>query len=158
MKSRTLAWIAVAISLVLVVLVLRSVASSQETTMPSTSAPFTSPSGRPRKSGKKMLPVSRADHNDREMCKQMILLEDHLLHEEKRCPDCIRKHFLCIEGLAEEARSLKGGDRRDYDSLADRIRVLEKDFASGQRDPVDIAQDIRVIRKPMSKECFDKFE
>ena len=36
----------------------------------------------------------------------MLLLEDHLFQPQKRCPDCIRKHFLTIEGLAEECATL----------------------------------------------------
>lgn len=44
--------------------------------------------------------------NLRDVVKQMLLLEDHLLHADRRCPDCIRKHLLKIEALVEEARSL----------------------------------------------------
>ncbi len=44
--------------------------------------------------------------NLRDVVKQMLLLEDHLLQPDRRCPDCIRKHLLKIEALVEEARSL----------------------------------------------------
>jgi len=44
--------------------------------------------------------------NLRDVVKQMLLLEDHFLHPDRRCPDCIRKHLLKIEALVDEARSL----------------------------------------------------
>jgi len=52
------------------------------------------------------LPVMDFRHNVREICKQLCLLEDHLIHWEKRCIDCCVKHFLMLEGLAEEALTL----------------------------------------------------
>ena len=57
-------------------------------------------------SGKKLLPVLDPCFNMREICKQCILLEDHLFQTEKRCTDCIKKHFLTIEALGEEAITL----------------------------------------------------
>ena len=53
-----------------------------------------------------LLPIMSPLFNLREICKQMSLLEDHLNNVRKRCPDCIRKHFLTIEALFEEAVSL----------------------------------------------------
>lgn len=52
------------------------------------------------------LPITHYEYNIREMMKNCILLEDHLIHPEKRCNDCCVKHFLFLEGLAEEARTL----------------------------------------------------
>ena len=40
-----------------------------------------------------LLPVMDCKFNFREICKQCILLEDHLTHNEKRCIDCCMKHF-----------------------------------------------------------------
>lgn len=53
-----------------------------------------------------LLPLMDPLYNIRECCKQMCLLEDHLIHLRKRCLDCITKHFLTLEGLFEEASSL----------------------------------------------------
>ena len=53
-----------------------------------------------------LLPIMHPLYNLREVCKQTALLEDHLNNERKRCQDCIRKHFLTIEALLEEAISL----------------------------------------------------
>lgn len=63
--------------------------------------------GATRKAGvRKLLPVLRPTQNMRDIIKQLALLEDHLYQPQKRCPDCIRKHFLTIEGLAEECATL----------------------------------------------------
>jgi hypothetical protein len=45
-------------------------------------------------------------HNLCEIAQQMILLEDHLKHPAKRCPDCVSKHLLAIMAFANEAISL----------------------------------------------------
>lgn len=55
---------------------------------------------------RRLLPVLRPSQNMRDIIKQLALLEDHLYHPQKRCPDCIRKHFLTIEALAEECATL----------------------------------------------------
>jgi hypothetical protein len=53
-----------------------------------------------------MQPIFEPSHNLREASKQMVLLEDHLFQPPRRCKDCIRKHMLTAEGLAEEAATL----------------------------------------------------
>jgi hypothetical protein len=51
-------------------------------------------------------PVSDPRYNMQQIIKQSILLEEHLTNKNKRCRDCITKHFLHIIGLAEEAQML----------------------------------------------------
>ena len=51
-------------------------------------------------------PVSDPRYNMQQIIKQSILLEEHLSNKNKRCRDCITKHFLHIIGLAEEAQML----------------------------------------------------
>jgi len=103
-----------------------------------------------------LLPIMHPLYNLREICKQCALLEDHLNNERKRCQDCIRKHFLTIEALFEEATSLdtkaKWADK--IDGKADLVRDFQMRWIDGD-DPRDIAQDIREIRKDFSNECFD---
>lgn len=53
-------------------------------------------------------PVSDPEYNMKEIIKQSILLEQHLADKRKRCKDCILKHFLHCQGLAEEAVMLAG--------------------------------------------------
>ena len=45
-------------------------------------------------------PVSDPRYNMQQIIKQSILLEEHLTNKNKRCRDCITKHFLHIIGLA----------------------------------------------------------
>lgn len=103
-----------------------------------------------------LLPIMHPLYNLREVCKQCALLEDHLNNERKRCEDCIRKHFLTIEALFEEALSLdnKGKWRDLMEGKADLVRDFQNRWTDGE-DPMEIAQDLREIRKGFSSECFD---
>lgn len=71
-----------------------------------------------------MMPVMDPRHNIREICKELTLLEDHLNMPQKRCNDCIMKHFLKCEALAEEAASLDNRDSTQYFALADDFRSI----------------------------------
>jgi len=86
--------------------------------------------------------------NLREVAKQMLLLEDHLLHPYKHCPDCIRKHLMTIEAFAEEATTLdKVGVFHDVaEGLAEYARHWLEDFEDRKPLP-EIAQRVRAIRK-----------
>lgn len=53
-------------------------------------------------------PVSDPKYNMTEIVKQSILLEEHLVEPQKRCKDCIVKHFLHIIALGQEAQMLAG--------------------------------------------------
>jgi hypothetical protein len=92
----------------------------------------------------------------REVCKQIVLLEDHLTQTEKRCPDCITKHFITNEALIEEGLALdKDGEYREkLDGEAEKIRSLQSEWAGG-RPPADIAQELRAVRKKWLPGCFD---
>ena len=106
-----------------------------------------------------LLPIMSPLFNLREICKQMSLLEDHLNNVRKRCPDCIRKHFLTIEALFEEAVSLD----KDYkysellDGKAQEIRDLQGAWIDDDSDEnyLLIAQALRAIRKEFAPLCFD---
>jgi|APSaa5957512576_1039674.scaffolds.fasta_scaffold29674_2 hypothetical protein len=86
--------------------------------------------------------------NLREVAKQMLLLEDHLQHPWKHCPDCIRKHLMTIEAFCEEAVSLdKIGTYRDAaEEMAGNAREWLEGFEDGRPLP-EIAQEIRKVRK-----------
>lgn len=110
-----------------------------------------------------ILPVMNPLFNLREVCKQSALLEDHLNNRRKRCPDCIRKHFLTIEGLYEEAVSLDKEYEYDehLDGKAELMRSLQgrwldaKDTDSYHDACRQISQELRVIRKDFAPLCFD---
>ena len=104
-----------------------------------------------------LLPVMDPLFNMREICKQSILLEDHLFQKKKRCRDCCIKHQLTIEALAEEAITLdKDRKCEDLYYLPDKIRELQKDFVNG-REPGDIAHEYRKLRKSLMQRCFNNF-
>jgi hypothetical protein len=95
--------------------------------------------------------VLRPYFNAREIIKQIAMLEDHLNNRHKRCTDCVNKHFLTIEGLAEELGSLcKAGEGRRCDDLPSKVRVLHHAWSLGKaRESVAIqaAIELRKIRK-----------
>lgn len=107
----------------------------------------------------KLLPVMDPNFNLREICKQCILLEDHLSHDEKRCFDCCVKHFLTIEALAEEAITLDNTTTKSsvkIMQLPSRIRSLQSQW---HQDPDNnshaVSQELRKIRKDFQIDAFD---
>lgn len=110
-----------------------------------------------------LLPIMSPLFNLREVCKQSSLLEDHLNNPRKRCHDCIRKHFLTIEALFEEAISLdkdfKYGEH--LDGKAHEIRELQalwldsKEKKNHNAEYLEIAQKLRGMRKGFAPLCFD---
>ena len=110
-----------------------------------------------------LLPIMSPLYNLREVCKQIILLEDHLNQPRKRCSDCIRKHFLTIEALFEEAVSLDKDLKyvEVLDGKAEEIRKLQsvwldtKDSEHAHRFYLILAQAFRVLRKSLAGHCFD---
>lgn len=103
-----------------------------------------------------LLPVLDCRFNLREVCKQAILLEDHLSHDKKRCTDCCIKHFLALEGLCEEAVTLdRDAEHLDIRGLAQKIRDLQKLW---YEDPTGNAhhcsQELRKMRKGFMMDVF----
>lgn len=109
-----------------------------------------------------LLPVLRPIMNLREVIKQMILLEDHLFQKEKTCTDCCNKHFLTIEALLEEARTLCNCDDVDLRTVIGdtpaRIRVLHHAWSNCKKegmsacDTFPIVAELRQLRKRFMKE------
>ena len=96
-----------------------------------------------------ILPVMDPLLNYKEMCKNSIALEDHLFQRARRCKDCIKKHFLMLEMLAEEAVTLdKEKKYSEFYTLPDEIRKIEKEYIDGV-EICDIAQKLRQIRKKL---------
>lgn len=96
--------------------------------------------------------------NLREAAKNCILLEDHLSHTGKSCLDCIKKHCLMIEGFLEEGITLdkKKEHRQEFDNAIRDFRVIFKKLADklkddtlSEEDCLDLAQEIRTLRKPL---------
>jgi hypothetical protein len=108
-----------------------------------------------------LLPVMDPMYNMREMCKQIILLEDHLFQKEKRCHDCICKHFLTIEALAEEAITLdKSHKYPELGEIPTKVRAITKKYVNNHKDHSQHAvtgQDLRELRKGLMQKCFNHF-
>jgi hypothetical protein len=101
-----------------------------------------------------LLPVLRPALNMRDVIKQLILLEDHLFNKKKRCADCIRKHFLTIEALAEECVTLckPKAVLEIAEKLAERTRALHLSWEKNRNLPhasTFIASRLRRMRKDL---------
>lgn len=107
---------------------------------------------------KKLLPILHYKYNLREIVKQIILLEDHLINEKKQCHDCIIKHFLAIEALSEEALTLNKNLTKDSPmySLPDEIRKLQRLwYDNKETKTIETAQALRKIRKVYMEDSFN---
>jgi hypothetical protein len=105
-------------------------------------------------------PILDPKFNMRETAKQCLLLEDHLNNIKKRCFDCIRKHFLIIDGFLEEAVSLEkdNTERNAYRALFLEWIKLEKQYALNPKDSDnldELSKKIRLFRKPLVEKYFD---
>ena len=98
--------------------------------------------------------------NMREAAKQMILLEDHLFHNNKHCLDCVSKHTLFIEGLLEEGVAMDSDNKYRKELLEVLTKIKElmppliekmKLHKATEKDYVDAANQLRQIRKPIAK-------
>ncbi len=99
--------------------------------------------------------------NLREAAKQIILLEDHMFHENKHCLDCISKHDLFTEGLLEEAITMDPTGK--YTPIAKEalqgvkflVPALIEKMKNKTATPADFketADALRKIRKPLATE------
>ena len=97
------------------------------------------------------LSISDPRYNVREIVKQMLLLEQHLLEESKYCPDCISKHILTIEALAEEGQNLDKQHKwgKTFVPLVGKARVWGAAFQANV-PPKKIGQDVRQTRKKLA--------
>ena len=105
-----------------------------------------------RPNRRRLLPVLRPSQNMRDIIKQLVMLEDHLFHPQKRCKDCIRKHFLTIEGLAEECATLckPRAILPETRKVATGVRVLHHVWEQRTSDPHAaemVAGKLRKLRK-----------
>lgn len=107
---------------------------------------------------KKLSKILDPRFNLREAAKNLILLEDHLFQSLKRCNDCIKKHCLLIEGFLEEGITLdKTGEYtqelikslNEFSILFQRISIKMMESVLTDRDCIEIAQELRKIRKPL---------
>ena len=91
------------------------------------------------------MPVNDPEHNLREIIKQLLLVEDHMFQDDKKCIPCIRKHLLTIEALGEEGVTLDVENKytAHFNEVIHMMRKLElsKDFSNTS------AQEVRELRR-----------
>lgn len=106
----------------------------------------------------KLLPIMDPKFNLREVAKHLILLEDHLFHEGKRCPDCILKHCYTIDAFLDEGLTLdkerKHADttietQNGFKYIAKEIEHAVKNGTLEENTCCDWAQKLRKLRKPL---------
>jgi hypothetical protein len=100
-------------------------------------------------------PVSNPAYNMQQIVKQSILLEEHLTNKNKRCRDCITKHFLHIIGLAEEAQMLATNDPNKYPLINESVELYNSLFKEWLKIKDDetkvlgISDKLRIHRKKL---------
>ena len=102
-------------------------------------------------------PVSDPKYNMQQIVKQSILLEEHLANKNKRCRDCITKHFLHIIGLAEEAQMLATNNIEKYPLINECVELYNKLFqkwlkdygTEGDMKVLDCCDELRTMRKKL---------
>ena len=100
-------------------------------------------------------PVSDPKYNMQQIVKQSILLEEHLINKNKRCRDCITKHFQHIIGLSEEAQMLATDKSSKYPLLNDSVETyndLFNQWFKYRHEDVkiyEIADKLRIHRKKL---------
>jgi len=100
-------------------------------------------------------PVSNPAYNMQQIVKQSILLEEHITNKNKRCRDCITKHFLHIIGLAEEAQMLATNKCHKYPLINESVELynqLFSDWIKNKDDEVNnlnVSDKLRIHRKKL---------
>ena len=100
-------------------------------------------------------PVSNPAYNMQQIVKQSILLEEHITNKNKRCRDCITKHFLHIIGLAEEAQMLATDKCYKYPLINESVEIYNELFKTWIKNKdneiinLNIADKLRINRKKL---------
>lgn len=100
-------------------------------------------------------PVSNPAYNMQQIVKQSILLEEHITNKNKRCRDCITKHFLHIIGLAEEAQMLATNDPNKYPLINESVELYNSLFKEwlkikdDEKMVLSISDKLRIHRKKL---------
>jgi len=102
-------------------------------------------------------PVSDPKYNMQQVVKQSILLEEHLANKNKRCRDCITKHFLHIIGLVEEAQMLATKHIDKYPLINECVDLYNKLFSIWLKEydsnavngSLNCCNELRIMRKKL---------
>lgn len=105
-----------------------------------------------------MQPLMDPLFNMREMCKEFTLLEDHLNQPDMQCQDCINKHLMKCEALAEEAISLDKEGKYPFISLIPNTIRGWHTYALENNNLEKLASPVRELRKKLTPLVADRFE
>jgi hypothetical protein len=100
-------------------------------------------------------PVSDPKYNMQQIVKQSILLEEHITNKNKRCRDCITKHFQHIIGLAEEAQMLASNTCHKYPLMIESVNIYNSLFnewiknRDNESKILEICNKLRIHRKKL---------
>lgn len=116
-----------------------------------------------------LAPVMDPRFNLEQVCDELALLQDHLLEQRLRCPDCITKHFIKCRALLREADSLdKTRDLVIYTSplsqATDKLFAYWRQYATSTPEQLtdaqveeaytQTAQAVRKMRKELQAVCY----
>ena len=110
-----------------------------------------------------MVEISHHDalFNLREIAKQLILLEQHYV--EDPCADCIAKHLLTVEALAQEGLNLNNAEKYQL-LLKEALDLAQKHYdivqgflfnQNGNYNLLEMAQEVRQLRKKIMQQAFN---
>lgn len=89
--------------------------------------------------------------NLREVCKNWLLLEQHLTDADKYCPDCIRKHCMLAEAYTDEAFNLDA--KREWTALCETVRLdngrIQDAIRQGLPEAASIVRQARKTLQPI---------
>jgi hypothetical protein len=104
-----------------------------------------------------MAPLNLALFNLREVTKHMLLLEEQLSKKDNFCSECIKKRFLLMEAIVEEAIQPHTRWASIAIELAIQIRRWQMAFSDGVQRLV-ICEKVRVRRKALIDIVFRPFK
>jgi hypothetical protein len=104
-----------------------------------------------------LLPILDPMFNVREVVKNILLLEDHLLDQRRRCMQCLKKHLLLIEAFLEEAITLskKGRYVEEISSDVRLVRSLQALLLEGRHNYYSIAIELKKMRERYFDRAFN---
>ena len=109
------------------------------------------------KCNKDILPVLDPEFNIREIVKNILLLENHIMHKENRCLQCLRKHSCLIEAFLEEAMTIDKHYKhlKLLKPMPKQVRKIQKMIIGGRENYYDIVKELRKMRAKLFDIAFD---
>ena len=106
---------------------------------------------------KDILPVLDPEFNVREVVKNLLLLENHIMHKENRCLQCLRKHSSLIEAFLEEAITIDKNYKhlKLLKPMPKQVRNIQRMIIGGRENYYDIVKELRKMRSKLFDIAFN---